>query len=169
MIWRYISILKFQRCTAEIWEWISNFIYNGYNYLSMLVLKLIRVGKRGRGCLLWGFGENWPLYIDGIYSTSQEICAQYMDRCGMILVTFILTFKGYFTATLTTTWLSQCFKNSLQLLNLRVFKFPLCIKYASFNVWIRYCVWNFKFHTKYLTRELKKDGILTQHWIFKSS
>ena len=29
---------KFNGITVEVWEWISNFIYNGFNYLTMLAL-----------------------------------------------------------------------------------------------------------------------------------
>ena len=38
--------ITFQTCTAEAWEWISNF-HDGCNYLSMLGLKLNHVSKRG--------------------------------------------------------------------------------------------------------------------------
>ena len=36
------------------------------------------------------------------------------------------------------------FKNIYELLNLRALKFHLWIKSTSFNVWVRYFVWNFK-------------------------
>ena len=41
---------NFNGCIVEVWEWISNVTphsNNGCNYLSMLGLKLIYVGKRG--------------------------------------------------------------------------------------------------------------------------
>ena len=36
------------------------------------------------------------------------------------------------------------FKNAYELLNLRALKFQSFIKIISFNVWVRYFVWNFK-------------------------
>ena len=35
-----------------------------------------------------------------------------------------------------------CFKNTYELLNLRALNFSLWIKSTSFNVWVRYFVWN---------------------------
>ena len=35
-------------------------------------------------------------------------------------------------------------RNAYELLNLRALKISICIKVISFNVWVRYFVWNFK-------------------------
>ena len=36
------------------------------------------------------------------------------------------------------------FKNAYELINLRALKISMLYKIASFNVWVRYLVWNFK-------------------------
>ena len=51
------------------------------------------------------------------------------------------------------------FKNTYELLNVRALKFPCCIKIISFNVWVRYFVWNFKGHLWNSTQ-----NILPIHW-----
>ena len=53
-------------------------------------------------------------------------------------------------------WGGGGFRNAYELLNIRA----LWIKHTSFNVWVRYFVWNFKrvplkFHTKYLAHTLR--------------
>ena len=46
--WNCLSIPNFNGCTVEVREWISNFhpkLYHGWNYLFMVEIKLIHVGK----------------------------------------------------------------------------------------------------------------------------
>ena len=54
-VWHEITypFPNFNGATIEVWEWISNFIpqfYRACDYLSMLVLKLNHVSKRGPSC-----------------------------------------------------------------------------------------------------------------------
>ena len=49
--------------------------------------------------------------------------------------------------------------NAHKLLNLRALNFYLCMKYTSFNVWVRYFVWNFKWYLWNSTQY-----ILPIHW-----
>ena len=46
---------NFNGCTVEVWEWISNTLYQACDYLSLLGLKLIRVSERGPSWLLINF------------------------------------------------------------------------------------------------------------------
>ena len=66
-----------------------------------------------------------------------------------------------------------CFKNTHELLNLRVLKFSLVDKIYIFQSMGKiFCVefqwYPLKFHTKYLTHTLKGMSFI-QYWIFKSS
>ena len=55
------------------------------------------------------------------------------------------------------------FKNTYEHLNPRALKISMLYKIISFNVWVRYFVWNFK---GYITHTLKNE---IRRWKFKSS
>ena len=74
MGWNYLSIPKLQRWRLGMDKWFQSTFYNGYNYLSMLGLKLIHVSKRGCRCRF----TDWLIPFD---AWNKEInCAVYSQN-----------------------------------------------------------------------------------------
>ena len=95
MGWYYLSIPKLQRLhrwSLGIDEYFHLTLYNGWNYLSMLGLKLNHVSKRVPGVLIWGpayeichLWAGWPCLLGWKYWFLLDLEIQYLVHAAFLI------------------------------------------------------------------------------------
>ena len=92
-------------------------------------------------------------------SSFVQIVAHWMTYHGVVSLSSV-RYAPVVVVCFTHQLPGERFKNMYELLNLRALKISqCCIKFISFNVWVRYFVWNFK---GYLWNSTQ--NILLIHW-----
>ena len=97
-----------------------------------------RIYQHQLGSGLWRY--EFSYFVFHFDQSSTEVCSRgpylhHPSKCWLDLVRYNQA---------TEIWRVGCFINAYELFTLKTFKIQLCLKIVSFNVWVRYFVWNFK-------------------------